>query len=95
MIHTDHRRPTHHRRTASRVFSGEAVVISPAENMVRMFNPIGSRIWELSDGSRTIDDIALLLSQEFDVTLEHAHQSTADFIDELAAKGLISFEESA
>ncbi len=94
MSQTDTRRPSHHSRTASRVFSGEAVVITPAENVVRMLNPIGSRIWELADGTRTIDDIASVLTGEFDVDFAHAHQSATTFVEDLAARGLIAFEES-
>ena len=94
MSQPDNRKPTHHARTASRVFSGEAVVITPSENMVRMFNPIGSRIWELADGTRTMDDITLMLTQEFDVDSDHARQSATIFVEDLAARGLLSFEET-
>ncbi len=87
----DDRKPTRHSRTASRVFSGEAVVISPAENVVRMFNPVGSRIWELSDGTRTIEQIAFALTQEYDVDLPHARQSVSTFVDELLTKQLLAW----
>jgi hypothetical protein len=87
----DHRKPTHHLRTASRVFDGEAVVISPAENTVRMLNPIGSRIWELADGTRTIEEIAVTLTQEFAVDLPEARRSTATFVEELVAKQLLAW----
>lgn len=88
----DQQRPLHDPRTASRVFSGEAVVISPAENTVRMFNTIGSRIWELADGSRTVDEIAAMLAQEYEVTPETAHTSIERFMTELVEKGLLTFE---
>jgi hypothetical protein len=87
----DDRKPKHHPRTASRVFSGEAVVISPAENVVRMFNPVGSRIWELADGTRTLDEIALTLTREFEIDLSHARESVAAFVDELAEKELLAW----
>lgn len=93
MTNGNQRRPIHDPSTASRVFSGEAVVISPAENTVRMFNTIGSRIWELADGSRTIDEIAAVLVQEYDVTPGTAAESVERFIEELAGKGLLAFVE--
>lgn len=83
------RRPAHHRRTASRVFSGEAVVITPAENKVRMLNQTGSRIWELADGVRSVADIVALLAAEYDVDPAHAQQTTVELLDTLAAKELI------
>jgi hypothetical protein len=86
------RKPAHHPRTASRVFGGEAVIISPTANMVRMLNPVGSRIWELVDGSRTVEDIAQVLAGEFDVDLSHARDSVALFLQELAGKELLVFD---
>ncbi len=89
----DQRVPAHHPRIAARVFSGEAVIITPAENTVRMLNAAGSRIWELADGTRTVEQITETLTQEFDVDLAQARSSVTAFIDELAAKGLLAFPE--
>jgi hypothetical protein len=83
--------PVHHPRTASRVFSGEAVVISPAENMVRMFNPVGSRIWELADGTRTLEQIVGALIAEYEIDAVHARRSVETFVAELTDKGLLSW----
>ena len=80
-----------HPRTASRVFNGEAVIISPAENVVRMLNPVGSRIWELCDGSRTLDQIAAALTEEFDVDLAHARESVSAFAADLLDKELLTW----
>lgn len=89
----DQRKPKHDPRTAARVFSGEAVVISPAENMVRMFNPVGSRIWELADGQHTVEEIAQQLTAEYAVELPAARVEVGGFVDALAAKGLLTFVE--
>lgn len=83
--------PAHHPRVAARVYSGEAVILSPAENMVRMLNPVGSRIWELADGTRTVDEIATALTTEFDVEYPEARQSTEEFVSALVAKGLLTW----
>ena len=87
----DDRKPTHHPHTASRVFSGEAVVISPAENSVRMFNPAGSRIWELADGTRSLEQIAAALTAKYEIDEAHALSSVESFVAELADKGLLSW----
>lgn len=89
MVDPWQRKPAHHPRTASRVFSGEAVIITPAENKVRMLNPVGSRIWELADGTRTVVDIVTALTTEFDVDPARAQQTTLELLDTLAAKELI------
>ncbi len=91
VINNATRIPIHHARTASRIFSGEAVVISPTENMVRMFNPVGSRIWELADGSRTVAQIAAVLTDEYEIDAGHALRSAEAFIEALVDKGLLAW----
>jgi len=87
----EQRIPIHHPRTASRLFSGEAVVITPAENTVRMFNPVGSRIWELMDGQHSVGQIIATLIDEFDVAPERAQQTTLDFFAMLEEKELVAW----
>lgn len=84
--------PVHHPGTASRLFSGEAVIISPRANMVRMLNPVGSRIWELSAGVLTVDQIVATLVAEFDVEPARAERTTFDFLAMLEEKGLIAWQ---
>ncbi len=91
MTNREQTAPAHHPRVAARVYSGEAVILSPSENMVRMLNPVGSRIWELADGTRTVDEIATVLTTEFDVAYPEARQSTEEFVDVLVAKGLLTW----
>ena len=81
--------PRHSTRVAARLFDGEAVVISPAENTVRMLNRVGSRIWELIDGRRSNLDIAAELVVEYDVPAAEATKQVDAFLTCLAAKGLI------
>lgn len=84
--------PVHHPHTASRVFSGDAVVITPAKNMVRMFNPVGSRIWTLIDGQRSVSEIIGILVEEYpDVTFEHAQKTTLDFFRMMESKHLVAW----
>lgn len=89
----NYRLPVHHASTASRMFNGEAVVITPAANMVRLFNPTGSRIWELIDGQHTFDDIVSILVEEFDVDSTHARRTTDEFFAMLEEKKLIEWRE--
>ncbi len=87
----DQRIPIHHPRTASRVFSGEAVIITPAENTVRMFNPVGSRIWELMDGRRSVAQIIATLTDEYDVEPGRAQRTTLEFFAMLEEKDLVAW----
>jgi type III secretory pathway lipoprotein EscJ len=93
MLEQEQRRPLRRATTASRMFDDEAVVISPTENVVRMFNASASRIWELADGSHTVEEIAVELTREFDVSLPEARQAVLRFTSELADRQLIDWTE--
>jgi hypothetical protein len=86
-------RPVRAATVASRVYGNDAVVISPDEGMVRMLNPTATRIWQLADGRRSVDEIAAILTAEFDVELSQARQSTIRLLTELSDKQLISWGE--
>ena len=73
-------RPVAHPDVAARIVAGEAVVLSPNQHMVRMLNEVGTRIWELADGTRTPADIAVQLTEEYAVltTTSPALSSSSD-----------------
>jgi hypothetical protein len=77
--------------TASQIIDGEAVVIVPSEQMVNVLNPVGSRIWDLTDGKRSIAEIAEILTQEFDVSYETAIRDAIEFTGDLAEKKMMDF----
>lgn len=66
-------------------------MITPAENTVRLLNPTGTRVWQLADGTRTVEEIALALTQEFEVDYPEALASTQQFIALLEEKGLLTW----
>ena len=57
--------------------------------MVRLLNLTATRIWELTDGSRSVDEIATTLTQEYEVDFQQAHQSVTRLLAELSEKKLI------
>jgi hypothetical protein len=73
------------------MFEGEVVIVDPEKNMVRMLNQVGSRVWELIDGTRTTKEIVVQLVEEFDVKKEEAKNSVEGFIEDLANKGLLTW----
>lgn len=86
-------RPIHADNVADRIYGSDAVIISPDEGVVRMLNPTATRIWQLADGSRSVDEIAAILTAEFDVELSQARQSVIRLLTELSDKQLISWGE--
>lgn len=77
--------------TAHQIIDGEAVIITPGHMMVHVLNTVGSRIWDLADGKRNVEDIAKILAKEFDVPYATALQDAAEFTTDLAQKEIMGF----
>jgi hypothetical protein len=97
------RRPRRHEDVAWRNWGGEVVILTPAghdptaapeqqDGAEHDLNGVGSRVWELCDGEHTVAEIALALTEEFDVDLATASRDAADFVDELTRKKLVRFD---
>lgn len=57
-----------------------------------IINEIGFRIWELSDGKHTNEEIAENLSKEYSCTIGRARKDVASFISTLHKEKLIAFK---
>ena len=76
---------------AYQIIDGEAVIIVPSEQMVNVLNPVGSRIWDLADGKKSIGQIAEILADEFEVPYETALKDAIEFAGDLAKKKMMGF----
>ena len=76
--------------TASRLIAGEAVVLSLDTRMLRGLNAVGSRVWDLIDGRRTLDDIVDAIVAEFEVGRAEATRDVEAFVRQLIDKGLVA-----
>jgi hypothetical protein len=74
--------------TASRLIAGEAVILSLDTKVLRGLNSVGSRVWDLIDGARSIDEIVDVIVAEFDVTRAVAAADVAAFVGQLVDRGL-------
>ena len=86
--------PEPHPQTAGRVIDGEAVLILADSSEIKVLNDVGSRIFELADGSRSVAAICQMIAQEYDVTLEVARADVADFLRELVDVHVMVFAEA-
>jgi len=76
--------------TASRLIAGEAVILSLDTKVLRGLNAVGSRVWDLIDGRRTLDDIVDAIVGEFDVERPQAARDVETFLRQLIDKGLVT-----
>jgi len=76
-------------RTAARVVDGHALVIVIDDRRLHSLNGVGTRVWELADGSKTIGQIADEIVREFDVTRDVALEHTIEFVQQLMSIGAL------
>ena len=76
--------------TAWRVIEGEAMILSLDNKVFRGLNSVGSRVWELIDGRRSVDEIVSQIVGEFEVTAEVASRDVGTFVAELLEKRLVT-----
>jgi hypothetical protein len=76
--------------TAWRIIEGEAVILTMDTKVLRGLNAVGSRVWELIDGHRDVEQIVEALAGEFSVEPARARADVQAFLRELADRGLVT-----
>ena len=74
--------------TASRLIAGEAVILALDTKVLRGLNTVGSRVWDLIDGARSLDEIVDVIVAEFDVARPVAAADVEAFVRQLVDRGL-------
>lgn len=80
-------------QVAARIIDDQAVVVLADSGEVNVFNSVGTRIWELIDGNRTIQEIADAIHSEYKVTAEQALTDVQEFIQELIEAKAITLRD--
>ena len=52
-------------------------------------NPVGAFIWQHLDGEKSLQEIAAMITEEFDVSGKQAESDLNDFVDELKDIGAV------
>ena len=94
-------RPVRHPDVAWRNWGGEVVILTPAghdpaapvgqaDGAEHDLNDVGSRIWELCDGQRSVEQIAAALAEEFEVEPQAARTDALEFVEGLLRMRLVT-----
>jgi hypothetical protein len=82
--------PAHAPGVLSRLVDEEMVLVHPAQGKVRVLNRVGTRLWELADGQRSVEEMASIVSDEYGVEIDRARADALTFCADLADRGVLS-----
>ncbi len=72
----------------------DAVLLHVERGDYYSLNRVGARVWVLSDGSKTIADLAKEITGEFDISQEQAEKDIAELAEQLEKEGLVIVSEA-
>lgn len=87
------RYPVLHPQVATRVVDGEALIVLADSGQVNVLNPVGTRMWELMDGTKNVQQIADAICEEFDVTEDEAKRDLEEFVQQLIQANAILLQD--
>jgi hypothetical protein len=67
----------------------ETALIDPYRRTMARLNPVGSRVWELVDGTRSTASIIDIMKGEFEVEAERLAKDVRAFLKDLARREMI------
>lgn len=74
-----------------REMDGNAVVVSPKDGQVRVFNEVGTIIWQRLVAGDSLATIKDRLVQTYDISPQQAHQDLDSFLKELKKRGILNY----
>jgi hypothetical protein len=76
-------------RVMSQQVEGDAVLLDIESGEYFALNDVGGLVWDLCDGSRSVADVAELISAEFEVDKSMALTDALELLESLAGVGLV------
>jgi hypothetical protein len=96
MMDTDFQRKPFIKGTdlTTRRIAGETLIVPVRGSVgdldaIYTLNEIGSRVWQLMDEPRTVKEIAVVISAEYDVTEAEAERDVSELLASMEAAGLV------
>jgi hypothetical protein len=87
--------PTRNPASSSRTIDGQAVIAISEMAQIHILNDVGTRVWNLIDGSRTVSEITALVTRQLEDEGYEGVSSTVaadieEFFEAMAAKEMVS-----
>jgi hypothetical protein len=72
----------------------DAVLLHVQRGDYYSLNRVGARLWVLTDGTKSIKDLAGLITEEFDISLDQAIKDIVELAKQLEKEGLVTVSET-
>ncbi|HSH03066.1 MAG TPA: PqqD family protein [Anaerolineae bacterium] len=86
--------PQPHPQTAGRIIDGEAILILSDVSEINVLNEVGSRIFELSTGTNSTDDIIQTLVTEYNGDHQAITADVTHFLEEMVKNNVIILSDT-
>lgn len=87
--------PVPHAQVAARIVDDAAVIVLADAGEVNVLNPVGTRIWELVDGTHSVQEIIATIAAEYAVSAEDAARDVEEFLQQLVEAQAVVLEPHA
>src|SRR5207253_302514 len=81
--------PRQSERVVSRRGEDTVILLDPESGEYFTLDDVGGRIWELCDGSRTVEEIAETIASEYDAPAERVRADVIELLGELRESRLV------
>ena len=75
------------------ILDGEAVLLNLDSGFYYTLNPVGTTVWQLIDGVRTLHDIQEAICDRYDVSKEQAIKDLVSLANDFCKEGLVRLME--
>jgi Coenzyme PQQ synthesis protein D (PqqD) len=76
-------------KTISGRLHDELVMLDIDQGKYFSLNPVATRIWDLLEESKGIDELCLVLMEEYEVDPEQCHGEVEEHLNEMVKMGLV------
>jgi coenzyme PQQ biosynthesis protein PqqD len=81
--------PRHATQVVAQQAAGQWVLLNLKTGQYFALDGVGGRIWQLCDGTRSVQQIAEVLSEEFDTGGQAVEEDVLALVSELASEALL------
>ncbi len=82
-------RPSQATQVIAQQTSGTLVLMSIGNGQYYSLNELGSRVWQLCDGARSVAEIIQIIGDEYDVSPDRVQHDVLGLLQELAGERLV------